>query len=377
MQAEAPTRFAGLSPRVAWTVLALLVAVLLSAALVYEPSAPEDLTVSARPASASVAGPQAIDGNARDDDLALYDAITARVAAGENYYRVAVEEQRARNFPVRPGVTVRLPTLATVSAAIGPAGVNLAAILLGALTAAAWWRRLTPILDRPARRVMALGLLAVGAAVGFKPTYFVLHEAWAGMLLALALALHRPGRWRGAWVAAALALAIREHALPFVLLMGALALWRREWRELAFWGLLVATFLTLLAWHVQTVAQLTGPGDPLSPSWLTLRGPSGWFEFIVLCTGLYLLPPWLAAPLVLLPLFGWAALDRRLGAEALLLFAGYGLLFMIAGRANNFYWGLMVTPAWFVGLYWVPFGVRDLARSLRAKTGAGKPQSRP
>ena len=330
------------------------------AALAYSPPVPKELAVSAAQTTDATA-----QAEPRDEDLALYGAITARVAAGENYYRVAVEEQRARNFPVRPGVAVRLPTLATVGAIIGPSGISLAAILLGALTAAAWWRRLTPILERPVRRIMALGLLAVGAAVGFKPTYYVLHEAWAGMLLALALALHRPGKWRGAWIAAALALAIREHALPFVLLMGALAAWRRDWRELAFWGLLIGAFLTLMAWHVQTVAQVTGPQDALSPGWLTLRGPTGLIEFIVLCSGLHLLPAWLAAPLVLLPLVGWAALDRRLGLEAVLLFVGYGVLFMIAGRANNFYWGLMVTPAWFVGLYWLPFAMRDLWGSAR------------
>ncbi|MXO63373.1 hypothetical protein [Qipengyuania oceanensis] len=370
-QADA-TRFAALARTPARIVLALVAAILLAAALFYTPSEPEDRTVVARPVSTLQQGPSssAADGTdpgKRDDDLALYDAITARVAAGENYYRVAVEEQRARNFPVRPGFAVRLPTLATVSAAIGPTGIALAALLLAAITAAAWWVRLTPILDRPVRRVMAVGLLAVGAAVGFKPIYFVLHEAWAGMLLALALALHRPGKWRGAWVAAALALAIREHALPFVLLMGALAAWRREWRELAFWGLLVAAFLTLLAWHVQTVAVLTGPDDPLSSSWLTLRGPNGWLEYIILCSGLYLIPQWLGAPLALLPLLGWAALRRPLGLEAFLLFAGYGLLFMLAGRANNFYWGLMVTPAWFVGIYWVPFALRDLLNRARGR----------
>ena len=366
---EEETRFAATSPGVARLVLALVAAVLLAAAIFYAPSDPDELTVPARPVATEQSAlplPPVADGETRDDDLALYDAITARVAAGENYYRVAIEEQRARGFPVRPGVAVRLPTLATVSAAIGPTGIGLFAILLGGLTAAAWWVRLTPILERPVRRVMAIGLLAVGASVGFKPTYFVLHEAWAGMLIALALALHRPGRWRGAWVAAALALAIREHALPFVLLMGALAAWRREWRELAYWGLLVGAFLTLLGWHVDTVGQLTGAADPLSPGWLALRGPNGWIETIVLCSGLYMLPGWIAAPFAVLPLLGWAALDRRLGLEATLLFAGFGLLFMIVGRANNFYWGLMVTPAWFVGLYWVPFAVRDLLDRARA-----------
>ena len=40
------------------------------------------------------------------------------------------------------------------------------------------------------------------------------------------------------WIAAALALAIREHALPFVLLLGAIAAWRGDWRQARAWALL-------------------------------------------------------------------------------------------------------------------------------------------
>lgn len=361
---EAVTRFVAVSRGQARALLAAIAALMVLAAIVCVPTSPGEIATPSAPAAND--GLQPDTAEERDADLALYDAITERVAAGENYYHVAVEEQRARSFPVRPGFAVRLPTLATASAALGETGVLVAGALLALLTFWAWWRRLTPLLERPPRRIMALGLLAVGAAVGFKPTYFVLHEAWSGMLIALALALHRPGKWRGAWVAAALALAIREHALPFVLLMGAMAAWRRDWRETFFWGLLVLAFGSLLWTHVQLVGQITGPDDPLSPGWLTLRGASGWIELITLSTGLYMLPTWLAGPLVLLPLIGWAALNDRLGLTAALLFAGYGLLFMIAGRANNFYWGLMVTPAWFIGLYWVPGALRDLWRRARA-----------
>jgi hypothetical protein len=71
---------------------------------------------------------------------------------------------------------------------------------------------------------------------------------------------------------------------------------------------------------------------------------------------------WLAAPLALLPLIGWAGWKSPLGTFAALLCAGYGLLFMIAGRDNNFYWALVVTPVWFVGLAFVPLALRSLWR---------------
>ena len=366
---EVATRFADWTQGQARALLAFIALILLAAALLYKGSSEDPLpTSNAAPAQVietDVAGPVPTDGEVRDKDLELYDVIIERVAAGENYYRVAIEEQKARDFPVIPGFAVRLPTLATISAAVGQTGVTVLAALLCLALFLAWWRRLSTLIERPARRIIALGLLFLGIAVSFKPTYFVLHELWAGMLLATALALHRPGQWRGACIAAALALSIREHALPFVLLMGAFALWRRDWREMVAWGVLAAGFVVMLAWHVTLVESLTSLGDPVSPSWLALRGPQGWIENMALSSGLYLIPTWLAGPLVFLPLLGWAALKDRLGIEALLLFAGYGLMFMIAGRENNFYWALMVAPAWFIGLYAVPYALRDLAKHAR------------
>ena len=366
---EGATRFARLTRGQSLSVLAATVLALLFAAILYQPQPPApppvDLVVDT-PVVTEIAAPVDADVDAgRDTDLALYDAIKERVAGGENYYAVAVEEQRARNFPVRPGLAVRLPTLAHISAMLGPIGVLVAAAVLLVALLWAWWRRLAPLVERTPRRIMALGLLGLGFATGFKPMYFVLHEVWAGMLLALALALHSPGKWRGAWVAAALALSIREHALPFVLLMGALSLWRRDWREFGAWSALVAGFLILLWIHVSTVASYTTEADPLSSSWLALRGLNGWLDAISLNSALYHLPSWIAGPLVLLPLLGWAALRDRLGCEATLLFVGYGVFFMLAGRENNFYWGLVVVPAWFVGLYWMPFALRDLVSSAQ------------
>ena len=78
---------------------------------------------------------------------------------------------------------------------------------------------------------------------------------------------------------------------------------------------------------------------------------------------LHLLPGPLAAPLALLPLLGWAGWNSTAGRFHALLFAGYGLLFMLAGRDNNFYWALVVTPAWFVGYAFLPMALRSLLAS--------------
>lgn len=296
----------------------------------------------------------------RDEDLALYDRVIERIEAGDAYYDFIVEEQRARGYPVRPGIAVRLPTLAHVHAAVGEGGMIGLAIVLLAATVWAWWRRLGDEPAGPYHRRIGTALILLGGALGLNRHFFVLHELWAGMLIALAFGLHRPGRWGWALAVAALALAIREHALPFVLLLGAMAAWRRDWREAAAWGVLALAFLVALAWHLSLIAPQVLPTDPEGPGWLALRGLSGWLGNVVSSSDLRHLPQAVAAPLVLLMIFGWAGWKSPAGTTGTLLYLGYGLGFMIAGRANNFYWGAVVAPAMFIGLAFVPMALRSL-----------------
>ncbi len=356
-------RFARLAPGAAVLVMALTLLLLVAAGLTERTSGLAPAAELAVPEPAGQATPAA--GAPRDNDLALYDRIAERVRSGEDYYRVAVEEQRARDFPVRPGVAVRLPTLAHMFAAIGTIGMAVLAGVLALLTLGAWWLRLGDEPGGEEHRTIALLLLVIGGATGLKLEYLVLHEVWAGLLLALSFGLHRPGKWGLAWLAAAAALAIREHALPFVLLMAAMAAYRRDWREVTAWGVLVVLFVIGLAVHLGNIAPLVSEADRASPAWLVLRGLGGWTSNVVLSTSLHLLPGWIAAPLALLPLLGWAGWKSDAGLFGLLLFAGYGLAFMIGGRDNNFYWALVVTPCWFIGLAFVPRAVKSLWNSAR------------
>jgi hypothetical protein len=193
--------------------------------------------------------------------------------------------------------------------------------------------------------------------------FFRLHELWAGMLLALSLGLHRPGKWGAALAPAALALAIRELALPYVLLMAALALWRGDRREGAAWSLLAAVFLAALASHLQFVAEQARPGDLTSQSWFAWRGLSGALENAVFSSNLRHLPHWLAGPLAVLMVLGWAGWRSPAGAFGALLFIGYGVLFSIAGRDENYYWGMVITPCLAMGLAFIPGAAKSLFRA--------------
>jgi hypothetical protein len=309
----------------------------------------------------------------RDDDLALYDRVIARIGQGENYYEVAAEEHRQASYPLRPGVAVRLPTMAYLSVALGDPGKGADVLVPGQVAAAlalmlavvwAWWRRLGEEPGGQRFQLIGATLMFMGASLGMNRYYFVLHELWAGMLLALAFGLHRPGRkWGAALAVAALALAIREHALPFVMLMAAMAFWRRDWKEGAAWSALIALFFAGLAWHLQLVQAQVLPSDPEGPDWLMLRGLSGWLSNVVLSSNLRFLPHFLSGPLVVLMVLGWAGWKSQAGAFATLLYLGYGLAFMIAGRQDNFYWGATIAPAMFIGLAFAPRAAKSLWRS--------------
>lgn len=300
-----------------------------------------------------------------DNDLRLYRIITERVRRGDNYYVAATEEQRANSYPVAPGFTVRLPTLALAGAVLGTGGLIALQIGLFAAMMLAMLRRLRAEPGSEDFRLLALALLMCGIASGLSYHYNVLHEIWSAQLMALSLALHRPqqGRWAGALAAAALALAVRELALPFVLLMGAFALWHRRWKEAAAWAGLVALFLGAMAVHLHFAQAQIRPGDPVSPPWLVLGGLNALVYKVSNSTFLSLLPVWLAGPAVVLCLFGWTAWKSPLGDFAALLMLGYGAAFMIAGRDNNFYWGVMITPILFMGAAFVRLGLPSLWRA--------------
>lgn len=339
--------------------LLLLLALLVAAALVPIRSGDGD----AQPPSLIDAVPE----RERDADLLLYDHVIDRLRQGESYYAIIAEEHRTHRYPLRPGFAVRLPTLAYIEAVVPHAGLIPVSVLLMAAVLLAWWRRLAKEPALPSTRAMAMAALFCGVSIGTTRYFFVLHELWAGQLLALAFALHRPGQQRGepgpwlaAWCVAAVALAIREHALPFVLLMAAFAAWHRRWREAAGWTLLVVIFCAALAWHLHIVNGLLRPGDPASASWITLRGLSGWASMIVLSSNLRWLPHFAAGPLVVLALFGWSGWRSAAGLFGALLYAGYAVLFMIAGRGDNFYWGMMVAPGMLMGLAFAPAALRSL-----------------
>lgn len=347
------SRFAGLSSRKAWAVLLLLIAFLgLSLLPAWDKTHRTDQPSISEKTETS------------DPDILLYETIIERLSRGEAYYPVAAEELRAGNYPLRPFITFRLPTLAWASAALGKLGTQILVLAFGVGAIVTLYRALRASGIDAARAYAAIGLAIAGMTLLSSRHYLSLHELWAGTLMLFAFALHRPERWGVSLVIAALALFIRELALPFILLMGAFAFWHRRWREALGWAALVVAFGALMLLHHESVSLVVRPDDPPSPQWAEFGGWASALNFLHTTSAFRMLPSLLAYPLIILCIFGWIAWPSEKGLFGALLLCGYGVAFMLFGRANNFYWGLMVAPFLAIGIAFLRPAIADLSTSL-------------
>ncbi|WP_137898067.1 hypothetical protein [Sphingomonas sp. 2SG] len=347
-----PSRFAGLAPRNAAAALVALALLLLACLLVFAAPVP--------PAASGDAAQRSDD----QADVVLYETIVANVRHGGSYYATAADAMRAGDYPLKPFVTFRLPTLAMVQAAVPHAIVVILLYLLAAAVALAWYRRLAPAFARPPPRVVAMVLLAAGLMAFVQRDLLAFHEIWAGLLIALSLGVHRDGQWLPAVAFGLSAALIRETAGLYLLLMAILALAGGDRREGAAWVAAGAILALALAAHAHAVAEVVGPLDPQSPGWSGHLGFGFFVRTMTLSTALMIVPLWLAAPLVGLALFGWAAWRDVLGLRVLVVIAAYAAVLSVFGRVDTFYWGLLVAPLLLVGLVFVPDGARDLLAAV-------------
>jgi MFS family permease len=299
--------------------------------------------------------------------MALYARIAARVADGEGYHEAALAEHRASGYPTRPLVTVRLPTLAWAQALLGIDGVRWAALAVVSAAIAALLRN-APLLASIEERIIAAALLAAGGGAALSPVAGYDHDFIAGVLLSLALIAYRPGRWWPALIAAAVALAVRELAAPFVALWLAFALHQRRRGEALALTALLAVFALAMGLHAQAVEAARLPGDPVSQGWGAMAGYGVPLAGLVQLTGLRHLPALLAAPLAVLPLIGWAGLGGRLGLFALLWFTGLATGMALFARPANYYWIELALPAYAIGLAFAPRALAELFARLTVQS---------
>ena len=298
-------------------------------------------------------------------DVVLYQTIVDRIRHGEPYYDAAVELHRAGGYPLKPFFTVRMPTLAVVEAVMPIWTVRLLLWMLCIGTLLAWIGRLGPVAPRWPARALAGAMLIACMIVNVQPGLEVFHEIWAGPLIALSLALRRPGEWTAAVAIGLSAMLIRETALLFVAIMAVTALIDGQRREAIAWVSTIAVFGLALAAHAYAVAQVVEPLDAPSTGWIGFLGLGFFIRLATISTALSMTWQWLASIILGFGLFGWTAWRDPTATRVAAVIAGYALLIAIGARSDNIYWVLMITPLLLVGLTFVPDGLRDLLDAAR------------
>lgn len=358
MTAAAPktkgwNRFTGLPRPLAAAVLALLAALMLYG-----------VTSGVGRDHVATAGPTSMHADGLVGDHALYSRILQRVEAGEPYYAAAAAEHRANHYPLKPFVTVRLPTLAVIFAAIGQPASTRLAISIGLAAILAWYLRLANEPDLPGYARVAGLLVAINLLQLMANEWLLIHEVMAGTLIALALALYSPARPWAAMAVIAAALAIRETVLPVAMLFGLFALIDRDWRAVTGWVVLGLCFLAGIVAHISAIAAVTTPADLASPGWNGLGGWPTYVSFARQTSIFRFLPGWASALAVPLALLGWAAWHARVGLAGLGVQLIFAALIMVFARPNNFYWAMLVVPTLYIGLIFAPAALVALFRSL-------------
>ena len=350
-----PTRFAGWQPLHARLLLALLLALCgYGMALALQP------TPAGKPVTVDLSR----------TDLALYQTVANRVGEGESYYSAVVAEQRARNYPLRPVVTVRLPTLATMTGAIGAEAATLLLRLLAFVAIAAVTLRLRAVAGSKPLWAAATFLAAASMILLTVPAMTYWHESWTALLIVISLSCRSRERW-AASVSLGLAAALfRELALPYLCVMALLALRERNRAEAAAWTAAALVFFAALAAHAVALGAYVHSGDPVSPGWASIGGWAFVLELVQRCTLFALLPLPLVAVFLPLALLGWASLGRGTGDRAALLLLLYVAAFMLIGRPDNFYWGILIAPLLPIGLAFAPTALRDLTAAAADRSAA-------
>ena len=303
-----------------------------------------------------------VTGSDHGTDMALYAGIVDGVRHGGPYYAVAADAMRAGNYPMKPFVTMRLPTLAVIAGAMPSFAVVAMLYALATATLLAWYRRLRPALSQPALAI-AMILLLGGMLAFFQAGLVLFHEIWAGLLIALSLALRRPGYWVEAVAFGLAAVLIRETAAPYLALMAVFALVEGSRREAVAWAMSLVVIAIVLVLHAQAVSFVVRPLDPASQGWDGMLGVGFVVRAIVDATALSLFPLAIAAPLVGIAVFGWTAWHDPIATRMTALLAGYGLMLGLFGRLDTFYWALLIAPASLVGMVFAVDGLRDLVRA--------------
>jgi hypothetical protein len=309
-----------------------------------------------------------------DADLKCYQTIVEQIHEGKDYYSAAGHELRRMGYTTASVFNWRLPALAWLLGKLPSLRTGQIIAFILAMTTLLIWMTVFHQNQYAFWQVFFGGLILSGPVIySLVPGPFLVHEFWAGTLIALSLAAHARG-WRYTSVAAGLAaLFLRELSLPFVCIMMFLAYIEGWRREALIWFIGILCFGGELLIHWSIVSKLITENDKvLQGGWIVFGGWPFVLNTAQMHPFLILLPPWVIAiilPLALLGLAGWRGAP---GIRIACTVGIYVLAFSIVGRSFNIYWGLMYAFVMPLGLLHVPCVLRKLWQPFQRKKDINK-----
>ena len=314
--------------------------------------------------------PNLYGGRANGEDLKCYQAIVAKIHAGENYYSAAGYELRRMGYATASVFNWRLPLLAWFLGKLPSPIIGRATIFLLALLLLYLWLKVFQQNEFSPGQIVFGGLLLAGPLIySVIPGPFLMHEFWAGTLILLSLALYAH-RWHNTSVLVGLtALFLRELALPFVLVMLVLALVDRRRREAMLWFCGILIFGVEFLFHWTLVTRLITENDKvLQGGWIAFGGWPFVLNTAQMHPFLVLAPAWMTAVVVPISLLGLLGQRSDWGTRLTCTILVYMLAFAVVGRPFNAYWGLMYAFLVPIGLVQAPRVISRLFKPFKAAT---------
>lgn len=344
-----PTRFAGI-PR-HWAIAILAGAALAIVALVHVALAQPDPIPSTK-----------------GSDIDMYAAVIAHMRHGQDFYGALRDGLSAGHYGMKSVFNWRTPFFMSL-VALFPSllGMQLVVILaaIAGTSLACWlvWREA----GRAAAGTMLL-LELVSLVACLVPRGYLFSEMPAGLMILVSASAYGLGRRRTGFIAAVLALFIRELAAPYVLVCVFLAWRERRYRELAAWGVALLVYGAYFLWHMHMVALHQSPADHGDPvGWMQFGGAVFILNAATFNGFMLAAPLWGTAILLPIAFIGLMAWPGPAGERVALAVFFYLGLFAVAGKTFDSYWGALFTPIMMMGLIWFPAGLRDLWRMARRR----------
>jgi hypothetical protein len=284
-------------------------------------------------------------------DLEAYRRIVARVHQGEDYYDAAGDELRAGGYATSSVFNWRPPLYAWLLAAFPRPEWGQALLVLLVLATLALAYNAERTRGGLGRALLVVVLMAGAFLWCIDGDAFFAQELWAGVLIAASVCAFANEQRALGVVAGLAALAMRELALPYVVIAMALAIGEKRWRETAAWGVGLLGWGLFFAWHAWQVHQHLTPLEYVeADGWLHWGGPAFAVRTSQMNVWLFNLPAWIALVYLTAALVGLARWRGSTALRAGLTVAVYLAAFLVAGKPSNNYWGLL-----YVAL--LPFGV--------------------